>query len=304
MLRALRLLPLIALLTAPIAAHSETKVAAGFVMAGDFIPLFVAADQGFMKNHGLDVTPTPVQYATNAPAALNAGSIQIGMTTVPIFAQARQGGLDLVAICGLSWETRANPQLSLLVRPNSGIKTAKDLEGRKVAVPGLNSLFDIAAQKWVQVNGADRKKVNFVEVPMPQLTDVLRGGSVDAIAVIDPFRAKALSDGTAVKLADYLADMRDNQPLAFWIAERGWVEKNKAAIPAYCAAMDDALAWIGTHPEETRQIGAKWLHGQVIQNFANWSTQLSPEDLALQIDIAHEMGFLTEPFNLQAAVWK
>jgi NitT/TauT family transport system substrate-binding protein len=301
----MRLLPLLLglLLVLPHAVYAQTKIAAGYIPSTDILPLFVGVQEGIFQRHGLDVTPTPEQYATNGPAALIAGSIQVAMSTTPIFSQAREGGLDLVAICGLSWENRSNPQLSMLVRAGSDIKTAKDLEGHKVAVPGLNSLFDITATKWIDESGGDHKKVTFVEVPMPQLADVLRGGSVDAIAVIDPFRARALANG-ATRLANYLADIKDNQPLAFWIAQRDWAEAHRDAIPAWRDSMKEAMEWIAAHPDEARALGSKYLHGQVIQNFANWSTAMSPDDLALEVQIAQQEGYMQQPFDTQAAVFK
>ena len=287
------------------AQAAPTKLRVGYIAAAaDFIPIFVAADKGMFSAQGLDVTLQPVQYATNVPAALVAGSIEIGMTTAPIFAQAREGGLDLLAISGLTLETRANPQLSLLVRKDSPIRTAKDLEGHKVAVPGLNSLFDTALMRWIDTHGGDHRKVTFVEVPMPQLTDVLRGGSVDAIAVIDPFRARSLGDGSAVKVADFLAELHDPSPLAFWIARAEWARANRPVVEAYRRALAAALVFIAANPDETRDIGAKYLHGQRVARFSTWSLALTPEDLVYEAGIETELGLLREKFDAQAAVLK
>jgi NitT/TauT family transport system substrate-binding protein len=292
---------------APMSGRAEEalpKVAVGFIAAGDFIPLFVAAEKGQFRAHGVDVVPTPVQYANTVPAALVSGSIQIGMTTLPIFAQAREGGLDLVAIAGMTRDNRSNPQLSLLVRPGSPIHAARDLEGRKVAVPGVNSLFDTVLMHWIGQEGGDYKKVTFLEVPMPQLTDVLRGGSVDAIAVIDPFRAKAIADGTAVKLSDFLVATRDDQPLAFWIAPRAWAEQNHAAVTAFRAGLADGLASVTANPGEAREIGAKYLRGQKPAAFPNWSLAMTPDDLLFEAGLETELGVLREKFDAQAAVFK
>ena len=148
------------------------------------------------------------------------------------------------------------------------------------------------------------RKVTFVEVPMPQLTDVLRGGSVDAIAVIDPFRARSLGDGSAVKVADFLAELHDPSPLAFWIARAEWARANRPVVEAYRRALAAALVFIAANPDETRDIGAKYLHGQRVARFSTWSLALTPEDLVYEAGIETELGLLREKFDAQAAVLK
>ena len=286
----------------PAGAQAQPVTVSFIPGAADFIPLFVGADKGIFKAAGIDVVPTPVQFAANVPAAMFADSIDIGMNTLPIFAQARENGIDLIGIAGLSRDTRANPQLSLLVKTGSPIHTAHDLEGRKIAVPGLNSLFDIALMRWIDDHGADHRRVTFLEIPMPQLADVLRAGSVDAVALIDPFRAKAVADGTAVILSNYLDDLRDDQPLGFWVVRANWATAHKPLIAAFRRGLADSIAYIAAHPDEARQIGAKYLHGQVVQKFANWFTVLTPADLDYEASIAKDLGFLPDRLDTRAAV--
>jgi len=51
-----------------------------------------------------------------------------------------------------------------MARTGSGIKTAPDLIGRKVGVPGLGGALDVLGRNWVKTNGVDYHKVNWVEV--------------------------------------------------------------------------------------------------------------------------------------------
>jgi NitT/TauT family transport system substrate-binding protein len=285
-------------------ARAADKINVGYIPVDDFIPNFVAIEKGFYAKHGLDVKLVVIPLASNVPAALFSGSIQIGMSTTPIFMQARESGIDLAAFAGIARDKRSNPRLSLLARKGSGIKTAKDLEGKKIAVPGLNSLFDIALRKWIVMNGGDPKKVTFVEARMPLLTDVLRTGNVDAIAVLDPFRAKALADGTAEKVADYFTQMHDDQIMAFWIVARPWAEKNRKIVDAYKQAMAEAVAFAQSNREETKQIGTKYLKVPMSNSLPNWTTEVTADDLKYQADFQHELGFLKNPPDTSKAILK
>jgi NitT/TauT family transport system substrate-binding protein len=285
-------------------AGAATHIGLGYIPAGDFIPVYVAIDKGFFKDQGLDVTATPIPLASNVPAALVSGSINIGMTTTPIFLQARENGIDLVAISGLVRERRDNPQLSLLVHKGSPITKPKDLEGKTIAFPGLKSLFDTALTRWLTDHGVDVTKVKFVEAQMPVLGDLLRSGNVDAIAIIDPFRAKLLADGVATKISDYLAELRDNGLLAFWITSREWAEKNRPAVASFRKALAQGLDFIKAHPDEARDIGAKWMKGLRVGHFTNWSLALTPADLEPQAKMELDLGILHKPADVDAAVLK
>ena len=68
----------------------------------DCASAMVARDQGIFAKHGLDADVTLIGINTNIPPAIASDSIQIGGPTSPVFLQAVDGGLDLVAVAGAS----------------------------------------------------------------------------------------------------------------------------------------------------------------------------------------------------------
>lgn len=286
------------------AARAESKIVIGYIPSGDFLPAFVASDKGFFKDAGLDAQLVAVPLATNVPAAEVSGSVQIGMTTTPIMFQARENGIDLVAISGLSWDLRKNPQLSLLVRKGSGIKSAKDLVGKKIAFPGLKSLFDSATTYWLTKKGVDPKQVTYVEGQMPQLVDLLKSGNVDAIAVLDPFRAKAISEGIARNLSNFLVELKNNQPLAYWMSTRAYAASHPSVIKGFREALAKSLVFIKQHPNQARKLGAKYLHGNILAHFPNWSLSITAADMKFETDMEHSVGVLRRKPNLATAILK
>ena len=83
-------------------ARAADKISVGYIPVDDFIPNFIAVDKGFYAKHGLDVNLVIIPLATNVPAALFSGTLQIGMSTTPIFMQARESGIDLAAFAGIA----------------------------------------------------------------------------------------------------------------------------------------------------------------------------------------------------------
>jgi NitT/TauT family transport system substrate-binding protein len=123
------------------------KITIGYPPATDFLAVYVAKDKGLFEKHNIDATVTRLPVVTNIPSAIVSGSVQIGMTTVPVLLQAVDGGLDFVVIAGAARHTKASPFISLLARNEVKIAKPEDLAGKKVGVPGINSVIDVMLRK-------------------------------------------------------------------------------------------------------------------------------------------------------------
>ena len=97
---------LLASVCAAPAIAEPAKVAIGYPPATDFLAVYVAKEKGFFAKHNIDATPTKFPVVTNIPSAIVSGSIQIGMTTIPVLLQAVDGGLDFVLIAGAAHHTK------------------------------------------------------------------------------------------------------------------------------------------------------------------------------------------------------
>lgn len=270
-----------------------TKLSVGYVPAGDFLPAFVAQDKGFFAAHGLDVALTRIMLASNVPAALISGSLDIGMATAPGLLQAADSGLDLVVVSGMSRLTKAPSFVSLVARRGAGIRRAADLEGRKIGVPGFNSMFDVTFRKWLIDNGVPLGKVGIVEAPFPRMRDMLASGTVDAVAVIEPFRSRITADGTGTRVADFLAEVNPDVPGAFWIATRGWIAGHSAVLPAFRAALAEAIALIARDRAGAEAVERHYL-GVVSPVLPEFSLVVTPADLGFFADLGRQLGMLRQ----------
>ena len=74
---------------------------------------------------------------------------------------------------------------------DSPIKSAKDLEGKTVAVNTLNNIVHLDGDGLGRQERRHSSKIKFVEIPFPQMEAALVAGKVDAISVHEPFAAAA-----------------------------------------------------------------------------------------------------------------
>lgn len=285
------------------AATAQTKVNIGYTAAGDFLPAFVAKEKGFFDKKGLDVTMTRIALASTISSALMANSVQVGTGTGPAFLQAVEGGLNLVVVGGAARQKRDNPTVSVVARKEANVASPADFKGKKVGVPGLGSVIDVMFRKWLKDKGVAIDSVTFVEAPFPQMNDMLRGGTLDAVAVIEPFRGKILADGNGVKIADYVTDVQDGMIFSFWIATRSWADANPAAIKALREASNEAIAYIKANPDDAKAIEAKYL-GVKFPGFSSYDVEVKPADLQIYATIGKELGMLRKDVDATRLIAK
>ena len=138
------------------------------------------------------------------------------------------------------------------VPQDSPIRSAADLEGKKVGVNTLKSLLQMLGQVSVEVAHADPAAVDFVEMPFPDAVTALGNGNIDAMVTAEPFDTIAAGANTRVIASPYL-DMSDRSlTTSVYFTSEQQLQQNPKLFPALKAAIDESLVYANGHPEETR----------------------------------------------------
>ena len=151
----------LATLTAVTTAQAQQKLQIGCTATSDCASAMIAIDEGIFKKLGVDAEMVLIGINSNIPAALLSNSIQIGGPTTPVFLQAADGGLDLVAVAGASvMNERTRSLTTVFGRTGVSLKEPKDFVGKKVGAPGLGAFLHVLFVKWLMEKGVDPKKFN------------------------------------------------------------------------------------------------------------------------------------------------
>jgi NitT/TauT family transport system substrate-binding protein len=188
--------------------------------------------------------------------------VDIGFANVVSLSIAHERGVPftLLASANLHMPTQVTAGI-LTVLKSGPIKSAKDLEGKVVAVNGLNNISSVSVQAWVDKNGGDWKTVKFVEMPFPQMPDAVRAGRVDA-ASIDAANEQLLvkPDTDLRRLANVFDAVGTHFAPSSWFTSAAWVDAHPAAAKAFIAVMAEAgecqPCGVGGHPREVPQQNA------------------------------------------------
>ncbi len=280
-------------------AAAATKINLLYIPGGDFVPSFVAKDQGIFDRHGLDVDMSIAQNGSVISAALAADQAQIGVPTPPVLLQANEQGLDLVVVAGATTLPFPAGASGVLARTDSGLKGPTDLIGRKIGVPGFGGSLDVMTRNWVKASGVDYHKVDWVELQFPQMGDALKSQLVDAVAAVNPFYSRILDAKAGYDIGNPWTSAPRGTMIVLYAATRGWATKNAAAVAAFRTALDEATAYIGdpAHLQSVRDSIAKWtkLPPQAAASIAipdDLESHAKADGLTFWIKAAREQGLI------------
>jgi NitT/TauT family transport system substrate-binding protein len=278
---------------------AATKINLLYIPGGDFVPSFVAKDQGIFERRGLDVDMSIAQNGSVISAALAADQAQIGVPTPPVLLQANEQGLDLVIVAGATVLPFPKNAAGVIARDGSNLKGPKDLVGHKVGVPGFGGSFDVVTRYWVKANGGDYKQVNWVEVQFPQMGDALKSGLVDAALAVNPFYARILDNKLGADIGNPWSSAPNGTMIVLYASTRAWATKNKDAVAGFRTSLNDAIAYINdaSHLSAVRDSITKWtkLPPQAAASIAipdDLQPQAKPDGLTFWIAAARDQGLI------------
>lgn len=118
------------------------KVNAGVIAIVDTAPIHLGKAKGFFKEQNIDLTITPVAGGAASISGAVSGQFQFAFANTTSLLTAKQQGLDVKVVAnGVSSTGEQGKDFSaVLVKPDSPIKTAKDLAGKKISVNQLKNI--------------------------------------------------------------------------------------------------------------------------------------------------------------------
>ena len=145
-------------------------------------PYAIALEKGFFKKHGIDISGI-ISGAGGGSSVRNAIASDLGygdVTAAPVIAAAEQG--QDVKIVGFT--SRSLADLVVVVMPDSPIKTAADLKGKKFGISNPKSLGEMMGVLVLEKAGLKQGDVQMVALgSLGGALTALENGVVDVTAI-------------------------------------------------------------------------------------------------------------------------
>lgn len=166
-------------------------------------PLYAALDKGFFEQAGIKLEMKPTTAVTESVPFLSSGQIDVatGGYGAGIFSAISEG-IDIRIVAPMALVPADRCPNPLLVRKDGGIKSVKELKGKKIACAGAlvgGSGFQLI--QILEANGLSGNDVVVSNLRAPDQVIALSQGGVDAAMSTEPFASKLLKEGIGTFVA-------------------------------------------------------------------------------------------------------
>lgn len=306
-------------------AEDVLKAKIGVLRLSSSAPVFIAQDKGYFRDAGLEVELKFFDAAQPIAVATTSGDVDFGVTafTAGLYNLAGKGVLKVIG--GMSREKPGYPLIGYFASNNAyaaGLKTPKDLAGKRVAVTQVGSSFHYSLGLLADKYGFKLADVKIV--PLQSLSNAaaaLKGETVDA-ALLPISTARKLMDEGGAKFLGWVGDETPWQLGAVFVspktlANKALVTKLLGALAkadreyhdVVLAAMKDGVAPINEQTKPLLEIIAKYTNlpvEQVVGNcaYVDPDGKLDVKNVDNQIKWLQEQGFADKGFDVNAIIAK
>jgi putative hydroxymethylpyrimidine transport system substrate-binding protein len=251
MFKKLLLISLLFFCNSLFAATQPLTIVLDWFINPDHAPLFVAEQQGYFKQQGLDVKFIPPADPNDPPKLVAAGKADLAIDYQPQLVLQVAQGLPLVRIATLI----ATPLNCLAVTADSNIHSIKDLKGKKIGY-STDALGDAMLAVMLQQNGLTTKDVKLINVKY-DLVQALLSNNVDAIVGVmrnfEPIEMELAHHPARL----FYAEENGMPPYDELIIVANKNKLNDPRLPAFLRALNLGEQYLVNHPEESWQTFAK-----------------------------------------------
>lgn len=257
-----------------------------------------ANNKGYFREAGLDAKIVTLSAGSAAVPQLLGGQLHFAGidSVVALVARSKNIPLMMTAPLTVGIATPDRGYGNLVATPASGATTIKHLAGKTIAVNQINGTAWALTRATLDNAGVDSSKVQFLEVPPPQLLAALQQGRADAAALAEPAVSMALAQGMRL-IANVEATTLAGDHTFVYVSAEPWAKANPEAVRKFSAAMMRASADLNGNRElalaiaaQTTSVPPEVLKKVVMPNFG--TTPINPESLQKVIQLAVKYGLV------------
>ncbi len=240
------------LLSFGVAFAKSEKIKVGVSPVISSSGFFLAQERGYFKELGLDVEI--MQFGKSGAAilpVLASGDLQVGGGSLsPGVFNAVKSGVGVKIVADKASIDPNDAHDAIILRKDlfdSGkVKSAKDFKGLKVglASAGKTNILAIGLERFLKRGGLTLDDVTIVSVSFPEMVAAIDSKNIDAACPVEPFIAKAVDMGSAVRFHGFEETIPNYQVAVVYYGE-GFIkdrpEDAKKFMLAYVKGLRDYI---------------------------------------------------------------
>jgi ABC-type nitrate/sulfonate/bicarbonate transport system substrate-binding protein len=223
------------------------SVTVGHVPIESFGLLYVAKNQGFFVDNGLNVTIQDYSTGATAVAALTSGAVDVSGSSEYVVALNAVGkqNISIIASCG---ETNI---VDLIGRNDHGIVNPSDLNGKKIAT-AKGTIAEFYLGRFLEANSMSIENITLIYMSPTDFAPAIVNGSTDAVVSWQSY-----TEQVKAQLGTGFVDwpLQINSPFYSVLSCRNdWLTSNPQTVSNLLNALQQAEDYLNSHPTEAQQI--------------------------------------------------
>jgi len=231
--------------------QEDVKLKISLIPVLDTIPVFVAQQNGYFKELGIEVEGIPVKSPQEQNALVQSGQVDGMLTDLVVVGIFNKQTPQVKAVYTARRPFPDAPLFRVLAAPSSAIKAPADVKGVPIGI-SQNTVIEYLTSRLLEGAGLKPEDVKGEEVnAIPVRFEQLLNGNLKAATLPDPLAQGAIAAGARLVIDDTKRPELSQSVLAFRVDAL----KNKPnSVRKFLAAWEKAVKEINAHPEKYQSL--------------------------------------------------
>jgi NitT/TauT family transport system substrate-binding protein len=170
-------------------------------------------------------------------------------------------------------------------------------------VNNLKNVGDTTVRASIRKAGGDPARVNFVEMPFPEMPAAVEKNQVDAAWIVEPFFTVAQDQGAKVVASNFV-DTAPNMTVATYFTSQQTIAEKPQLTERFTRAIKKSLQYAQDNPDEARQ--ALLTYTQISPEVAErltlpaWPQDINKNSVQRLADLMQQDGLVPEKVDVAA----
>ena len=208
-----------------------------------YAPQYVALEQGYFEDEGLDIELTLTSGADNVMAAVLSGDVNIGLSgseaTIYVYNKGEKDYIKTFA------QLTQKDGSFIVSREKIDDFTLDDLKGKYIIGGRLGGMPEMTLEYALKQNNIDPNKDLTIDtsIEFASMAGAFIGGTGDFVALFEPLATQVVNEGYGYKVAQ-LGSLTDNVPYTAYNARNSYLEENPDIIEKFDRAIQRGLDFV------------------------------------------------------------
>ncbi len=224
------------------------KVTIGNVPVESYAMLYVAEDQGFFADNGLNVTVKDYSTGSTAVEALINEEIDVGGSSdyVVMLYAFRNANISIITSCAES------EFFELICRNDHGIANVLDLNGKTIGT-AKNTVASFYLGLFLESNGLSMQNITLVDLVPNEIANAIGNGTVDAVVSWE-LCTEQVKARLGTGFVEWSLQQMDVPFYGVLSCRNDWIPEHTQTLNRMLKALAQAEDYLNSNPTQAQQI--------------------------------------------------